>query len=129
MVCDTGSQSLAVSAISGSVVIAEVRLKPDTIPYTVESGTERKTVMVEASKIEDTVIYNVHVNGIPIKVDKEKVQAIRILTLAHEHGAMPGKPEDYDLQGQERLYKQDDWVDLLEDKEFITVPNRPTPVA
>ena len=71
----------------------------------------------------------IRVNGVEIKVDEEKLQASRILEIAHEHGAMPGKPAEYDLQGQNRLYKADDWVDLAEDKEFITIPNTPTPVA
>lgn len=74
-------------------------------------------------------VFEIHVNGVPIKIDEEKLQAIRILEIAHDNGAMPGKPEEYDLQGQKELYKSDDWVDLGEDKEFITVPNRPTQVA
>ena len=73
--------------------------------------------------------FEIQVNGVLIKVDEEKLQASRILEIAHERGAMPGKPEEYDLQGESRLYKADDWVDFTEDKEFITIPNTSTQVA
>lgn len=73
--------------------------------------------------------FEIRVNGVEIKVYEEKLQAARILAIAHDHGAMPGQPDEYDLQGQKQLYKDEDWVDLEEDKEFITIPNRPTPVA
>ena len=80
------------------------------------------------SKLEKN-FFDIRVNGVEIKVDEEKLQARRILEIAYERGAMPGKPEEYDLQGQNHLYKADDWVDLAGDKEFITIPNTPTPVA
>ena len=69
------------------------------------------------------------VNGVEIEVAESKLMARDILELAKERGAMPGKPEDYILQGDKRQYKPDDWVDLEEDNSFITIPTAPTPVA
>lgn len=78
---------------------------------------------IEVKEFEFTV------NGVQIKTAHEKLVARDILELAAKHEAMPGKPEDYDLQGENGKYKADDWVDLLEDKVFITIPHTPTPVA
>ena len=85
--------------------------------------------MAEVSEMEQKTTFEITVNGVQIKVDVEKLLAKDVLEKAKEHGAMPGKPEDYQLQGQERLYKPDDWVNFEEDKEFITIPIGPTDVA
>lgn len=85
--------------------------------------------MVEAIEVEQKFTFEITVNGIQIKVDAEKLLAKEVLEKAKAHGAMPGKPEDYQLQGHERLYKSDDWVNFEEDKEFITIPIGPTDVA
>ena len=85
--------------------------------------------MAEVSEMEQKTTFEIKVNGVQIKVDVEKLLAKDVLEKAKEHGAMPGKPEDYQLQGQERLYKPDDWVNFEEDKEFITIPIGPTDVA
>ena len=85
--------------------------------------------MAEVSEMEQKTTFEITVNGVQIKVDVEKLLAKDVLEKAKEHGAMPGKPEDYQLQGQERLYKPDDWVNFEEDKEFITIPTGPTDVA
>lgn len=69
------------------------------------------------------------VNGIEITADFNELRALEILKLAAERHAMPGKPEDYVLQGDKRQYGPDDLVDLLEDNIFITIPTTPTPVA
>lgn len=69
------------------------------------------------------------INGIEIETPHQKLVAHDILELAEKHGAIPGKPEDYVLQGDKGEYKNDDWVDLSEDKVFITIPNKSTPVA
>ena len=69
------------------------------------------------------------VNGVEIKSDSRELRAIEILTLAAEHHAMPGKPDEYVLQGDKGQYGPDDLVDLLEDDVFITIPTTPTPVA
>ena len=42
---------------------------------------------------------------------------------------MPGKPDEYALQGDKGQYGPDDLVDLLEDDVFITIPTTPTQVA
>ena len=85
--------------------------------------------MAEASKVEQTSTIEITVNGVQIKVDVEKLLAKDVLEMAKEHGAMPGKPQDYQLQGSQRLYKPEDWVNFEEDKEFITIPIGPTDVA
>ena len=85
--------------------------------------------MPEASKVEQTSTFEITVNGVPIKVAADKLQAERVLEISKEHGAMPGKPKDYQLQGDKGLYKADDWVNFEEDKDFITIPQGPTDVA
>ena len=85
--------------------------------------------MVEVSKVEQKSAFDIKVNGVAIKVDEEKLLAERVLEIAKDHGAMPGKPEDYLLQGEQRLYKPEDWVTFEEDKNFITIPEGPTDVA
>ena len=85
--------------------------------------------MTEANNVEQKTTFDITVNGVPIKVDVEKLLAEDVLEKAKEHGAMPGKPEDYQLQGEKSLYKPDDWVNFEEDKDFITIPSGPTDVA
>ena len=85
--------------------------------------------MAEANKVEAKPPFEIEVNGVKIKIDKEKLLAIDILKKAKQHGAMPGEPDTYLLQGDKELYKPEDWVDILEDKVFITVPNTATDVA
>ena len=82
--------------------------------------------MAEAGKKEE---FTFKVNGIEIETPHQKLVAHDILELAEKRGAMPGKPEDYMLQGDKGRYGPDDWVDLKEDDIFITIPNAPTPVA
>lgn len=69
------------------------------------------------------------VNGIEIATTQKRILAHDILELAKKAGAMPGKPEEYILQGDKGQYAQDAWVDLLEDNVFITIPSAPTQVA
>ena len=69
------------------------------------------------------------VNGIEIDTPHQKIVAHDILELAEKKGAIPGKPEDYILQGDKGAYGWDDWVNLKEDYLFITIPNKPTQVA
>ena len=85
--------------------------------------------MAEASKVENNPPFEVEVNGVQIKLNEEKVLAIDILKKAKQQGAMPGQPDTYLLQGEKDLYKPEDWVDVSEDKVFITVPNTATDVA
>ena len=82
--------------------------------------------MAEAGKKEK---FTLKVNGIEIETPHQKLVAHDILELAEKRGAMPGKPEDYILQGDKGQYGWDDWVDLEEDNVFITIPNTPTQVA
>ncbi len=73
--------------------------------------------------------FTLKVNGIEIEISHRKLVAHDILELAEKYGAMPGKPEDYILQGDKGTYGWVDWVDLEEDNVFITIRNTPTPVA
>lgn len=82
--------------------------------------------MVEESRRKE---YELKVNGIEIITPHQKLVAHDVLELAQKHNAIPGKPEDYILQGDKGPYKRDDWVDLEEDNVFITIPDAPTPVA
>lgn len=69
------------------------------------------------------------VNGIEMTMSHIGVVAHDILELAEKRGAIPGKPENYILQGDKGQYGWDNWVDLEEDNRFITIPNTSTPVA
>ena len=69
------------------------------------------------------------VNGVEINTEHQYLLAEEILELAQQKGAIPGKPEDYILQGEKGTYKPEDRVNLLEDNLFIAIPNKPTPVA
>ena len=73
--------------------------------------------------------FNFKVNGIEIETPHQKLVAHDILELAEKRGAMPGKPEEYILQGDKGQYGLNDWVDLEEDNVFITISRKPTPVA
>lgn len=82
--------------------------------------------MAEVNRREE---FELKVNGVKIATSHQKLVAHKILELAHQHGAMPGKPEEYILQGDKGQYGWEDWVDFEEDNVFITIPNAPTPVA
>ena len=69
------------------------------------------------------------VNGFEIRTEHEKMVAHDVLELAEKKGAFPSKPEDYILQGDKGQYDWNDWVNLREDKVFITIRDAPTPVA
>ena len=85
--------------------------------------------MAEKVKNEENRSFKLKVNGIEIDVSCQKPIAKDILKLAEEKGAIPGKAEEYILQGDKGQYKDDDLVDLEEDNLFITIPDKPTPVA
>ena len=80
-------------------------------------------------KKEENRSFTFKVNGIEITTPHQKLVAHDILELAEKEGAIPGKPGEYILQGDKGQYKSDDWVDLEEDNLFITIPDKPTPVA
>ncbi len=82
--------------------------------------------MPEPGKKEE---FTLKVNGVEITISHRKLVAHDILELAEKRGVMPGKPEDYILHGDKGEYGWDDWVDLEEDRVFITIRNAPTPVA
>ena len=85
--------------------------------------------MVEVNKPSDAISYPFKVNGIELASKEQVLLAGEILKRAAEHGAMPGKPDEYVLEGEKGGYERGDEVDLVEDNVFITVPNKPTPVA
>ena len=74
-------------------------------------------------------VFTLKVNGIEMQMGQEKVVAHDILELAEKEGAIPGKPENYVLEGDKGRYGWDDWVNLSEDSVFITLRDAPTPVA
>ena len=73
--------------------------------------------------------FTLKVNGVEIYTDHESLLAKEILELAKEKGAIPGNPEDYILKGDKGEYKGNDRINLKEDNQFITIPDKPTPVA
>ncbi|WP_419950482.1 hypothetical protein [Candidatus Palauibacter sp.] len=73
--------------------------------------------------------YEFKVNGIQIRTEKRELTANEILLLAKQHGAIPGDPGNYILQGDKGEYSGTDLIDLAEDQVFITIPNTPTDVA
>ncbi len=85
--------------------------------------------MAEKVKNDESRSFKLKVNGIEIEVSSQKLIAKDILKFAEEKGAIPGKAEGYILQGDKGQYKDDDLVDLEEDSLFITIPDKPTPVA
>lgn len=85
--------------------------------------------MAATAAKDEVRLFEFKVNGIELEVKSQKLAARKILELAKESGAMPGKSEEYELQGDKGLYKADDVVDLAEDNIFITLPTAPTPVA
>ena len=74
-------------------------------------------------------LFEFKVNGIEIWTAVNELTSLDILKLAKEKGAIPGEPELYILQGDKGKYKHDEQVNLEEDNQFITIPDRPTPVA
>ena len=82
--------------------------------------------MAEASEPKE---FELKVNGVQFNSPHQKLVAHDILELAEKHHAIPGKPEEYILQGDKGEYAWDQWVDLEEDSVFITIPTTPTQVA
>lgn len=73
--------------------------------------------------------FTIKVNGAEMSMTVERVVAHDILELAEKQGAIPGKPDEYELQGDKGVYKWEDMVNLSEDSVFITLRKGPTPVA
>ena len=75
--------------------------------------------------------YSFEVNGTEIRTPHEKLIAADILKLAEKAGAIPNKAETYLLEtaDEKKEFKNEDWVDLQEYKDFITVPTGKTDVA
>ena len=94
-----------------------------------EAGDKKPPDQPKVDRRVEEGIHNVKVNGINIPVQGEKVVALKILKLAKEKDAFPGKPEDYTLYGEKGKYAPSDSVNLSDDNVFVTAPNAPTPVA
>lgn len=73
--------------------------------------------------------FAIKVNGMEMPMRDERVVAHDILELAEKRGAIPGKPDEYELQGDKSRYGWEDMVNLSEDSVFITLRKGPTPVA
>ena len=80
---------------------------------------------------QDKVQFTIEVNGTQITLQQEKLVAGDVLKLAVQHGAFTGKPEEYVLLSNEpeHEFKNDDWVDFREYKDFTAERSAPTPVA
>ena len=78
---------------------------------------------------DESPLFSFKVNGFEFEVKTETLTALEILQLSAEKGAIPGKPEEYTLQGDKGKYAPTDTVNLQEDNIFITIPNTPTQVA
>lgn len=85
--------------------------------------------MVELDKNGGESSFEFKVNGVQLEAKTRYLAALDILKMAADHRAMPGKPEEYALQGDKGRYQPDDRVDLAEDNQFITIPTTPTDVA
>ena len=83
--------------------------------------------MAEQTKEQFTIT----VNGKEIKLSHEKLVAGDVLKLAADHGAFTGPPKEYVLLSDEpeHEFKNDDWVDFREYKEFTAERSAPTTVA
>ena len=75
--------------------------------------------------------FTITVNGVEIKTRFEKLVAADVLKLAASHGAFSGQPEQYILASDDppHEFKQDDWVDFHDYKEFTAERSGATPVA
>lgn len=85
--------------------------------------------MTELHDKGDDKEFDVKVNGIQFESKTRFLSAAAILEQAAKLGAIPGKPDEYYLQGDKGKYSGKEEVDLSEDSVFITIPNTPTPVA
>ena len=70
-------------------------------------------------------------NGEKLFAPREKMRPSEILDIAWEMKILPFKPDQYLLVSSKdgSVYKEDDYVHLVEDNEFIAQPTAPTPVA
>ena len=85
--------------------------------------------MAEAEKNQEDGAYNFKVNGIEFEIKRRIVLAREILEIAAKQGAMPGKPDEYVLEGDKGRYEADSKIDLAEDNIFITLPIKAPQVA
>ena len=71
------------------------------------------------------------VNGVEIKVNYEKLVAADVLKLAAEYNAIRGNPDGFILESNdpEHEFKNDDWVDFHDYKDFTAEKSAPTPIA
>ena len=70
-------------------------------------------------------------NGEKLFAPLEKMRAHEILEIAWEMKILPFEPGKYKLVSSKdgSVYKADDYVDLVQDYDFIAQPTAPTPVA
>ena len=69
------------------------------------------------------------VNEVQFESEVEFLSANEILEKAANKGEIPGKPDEYALQGEKGRYTGDEKIDLRQDNIFITIPITPPPVA
>lgn len=80
----------------------------------------------------DAERYEFEVNGRELSSPRQKLTVSEVLEIAKEGNALDGDVGDQvleDLDGTRGEFRVTDEVDLGEDHAFVTVPNRPAPVA
>ena len=70
-------------------------------------------------------------NGEKLFAPREKMRSSEILDIAWEMKILPFEPDKYQLVSSKdgSIYKGDDYVNLVEDNNFIAQPTTPTRVA
>ena len=85
--------------------------------------------MTESNPGNSSGKFEFKVNEIQFESEAEIRSANEILEAAANKGAIPGKPDEYALQGDKGRYTGDEKIDLRQDNVFITIPITPPPVA
>ena len=72
------------------------------------------------------------VDGRQFEQDANRLSAMDILEASREHGIITEDPSEYDLQSldaDDKVFTPDEVIDPSTDREFLALPNGPTPVA
>lgn len=72
------------------------------------------------------------VDGRQFEQDANRLSAMDILEASREHGIISEDPSKYDLQSLDagdKVFPPNEVIDPSTDREFLALPNGPTPVA
>ena len=83
------------------------------------------------NKESDNKTFPFILNGDKLFASAEKETARSLLEIGHEAKVIQRKPDDYRLFSikEGKSYKPEDYVNLVQDNNFIAEPIAPTPVA